>query len=188
MSLILHNINKLKEIKSLLQRIPAVLYTKEKELLSGSTIGQHFRHIIEFYTCLEKGLKTGIVSYDERERNVLLENHTAYSICIIDKISHFLSWIKDDCSLSLKGNYSDNTEERTSFQSSLFRELAYALDHTVHHLAIIKIALQEEEDVIEIDENFGIAPSTIRFRKERLDYNERMKSKILGRAIHDINR
>jgi len=180
MSLILHNINKLREIKSLLQRIPFFLYSKEQDLLSGATISQHFRHIIEFYTCLEKGVKTGIVSYDDRERNVLLENHTDYSICIIDKISHFISWIKDDCSLSLKENYSDNTEEHTFFQSSLFRELAYALDHTVHHLAIIKIALKEEKDIIEIDENFGVAPSTIRFRKGRLDYNEKNEIENIG--------
>ena len=169
MSLISHNINKLNEIKELLRIIPAELFTKEKDVLSGSTIGQHFRHIIEFYTCLEKGLKTGTVSYDERERNVLLENHIAYSVCIIDKIIVFLSWIKDDCALSLKGNYNDTFEELEIFQSSLFRELAYALDHTVHHLAIIKIALHEEKDIIELDENFGVAPSTSRFRRGGFD-------------------
>ena len=119
MSLISHNITKLNEIKEILIRIPAGLFTKQKDILSGSTIGQHFRHIIEFYTCLEKGLETGIVSYDERERNVLLEKHTAYSVCIIDKIIHFLSWIKEDSALSLKGNYNDTSETPSTFQSSL---------------------------------------------------------------------
>jgi len=169
MSLISHNITKLNEIKEILIRIPAGLFTKQKDILSGSTIGQHFRHIIEFYTCLEKGLETGIVSYDERERNVLLEKHTAYSVCIIDKIIHFLSWVKEDSALSLKGNYNDTSETPSTFQSSLFREMAYALDHTVHHLAIIKIALLEEKDIIDLNENFGVAPSTIRFRLGEAD-------------------
>lgn len=169
MSLISYNINKLNEIKKLLRRIPSELFAKEKDLLSGSTIGQHFRHIIEFYTCLEKGLITGTVSYDERERNALLENHIAYSVCIIDKIIVFLSWIKGDCALSLKGNYNDIAEEPAIIQSSLFRELAYALDHTVHHLAIIKIALHEEKDIIELVDNFGVAPSTTRFRNDKFD-------------------
>ncbi len=68
MTLIHHNIKKLEEIKSLFRQLSHNLYTAPKEILSGATIGQHFRHILDFYICLEKGVDIGTVSYDERER------------------------------------------------------------------------------------------------------------------------
>jgi len=166
MTLIHHNINKLEEIKYLLQQLPQNLYTEPKEILSGATIGQHFRHILEFYICLEKGVQTGIVSYDERERNVLIETNLAHAVNCIERLIHFLTSLKNDCSLEMKANYSNSPDKPAIIQSSLYRELAYALDHTVHHLAIVRIALSEGKDMVEVDSNFGVAPSTIRYREQ----------------------
>jgi hypothetical protein len=166
MTLILYNINKLEDIKGLLQKLPKELYTSPKEILSKATIGQHFRHILEFYICLEKGAKTGTVCYDERERNILIETSKAYAMSCIEKLIPFLASLKVDQSLTLKANYSKNPEEHTTLNTSLFRELAYALDHTVHHLAIIKIALSGEDAKVLMDNNFGVAPSTIRYRNQ----------------------
>ena len=166
MTLILYNINKLEDIRSLLQQLPSNLYATPKEILNSATIGQHFRHILEFYICLEKGAKTGTVCYDERERNILIETSKAYAMNCIEKIIRFLASLKVDQSLTLKANYSKNPEEHTTLNTSLYRELAYALDHTVHHLAIIKIALSGENANVQMDNNFGVAPSTIRYRKQ----------------------
>jgi len=141
MVLIKHNIEKLEEIKELLSQLPEQLYTDPKDILSEVTIGQHFRHILEFYVCLEKGIEIGVVCYDARERNVLIETDINYAIETIKSLTGFLNRLGDDFKLVLKASYSNDLEEQTNMQSSLYRELAYALDHTVHHLAIVKIAL-----------------------------------------------
>ena len=166
MTLINHNIIKLEEIKSLLHQLSQEAYISPREILSKATLGQHFRHILEFYTCLENGLITGKVCYDERERNGLIEADLPYGINSIKKIIYFLSSINEDCSLKMKANYSSVSKEPTLIQTSLYRELAYALDHTVHHLAIVKIALLHEKDGVKVDSNFGVAPSTIRYREQ----------------------
>ena len=166
MTLIHHNIKKLEEIKSLLLQFSEELYTAPRGILSEATIGQHFRHILEFYICLEKGSKTGSVSYDDRERDVLLETDMVFAMKSIGKLIQFLSSLENDRSLTMKANYSDANEELTTIQTSLYRELAYALDHTVHHLAIVKIALSEEVESVKVDSNFGVAPSTIRYREQ----------------------
>ncbi len=163
MTLANHNIQKLKEIKILLQQLPTGLYIKPKKLLSQSTIGQHFRHIIEFYTCLKHSTSTDTVCYDERDRELLIETNIKYATEVIETINLFLEKIKNDRQLTLNVSYSDTSDKKTSIQTSLFRELAYALDHTIHHLAIIKIALTEEN--LELDSKLGVAPSTIRHRK-----------------------
>lgn len=165
MALILHNIKKLNEIKSLLQEFPQDLYTEQKKILSNATIGQHSRHILEFYTCLEKGVKTGTVCYDDRERNVPIETNVAYAVISIEKSISFLNSLEADHSLVMKANYA-TSEEKTIIQTSLYRELAYALDHTIHHMAIIKIALSAEKNKIDLDSSFGVAPSTIRYKNQ----------------------
>jgi len=166
MSLTKHNIEKLKEIEGLLIKLPSNVYTESKDILTGATVGQHIRHILEFFTCVEKGLEKGVISFDERVRNINIETDKNYALTVIHELINFLSGIEEDCPLILKANFSTSDMEDSNIQSSLFRELAYTLDHTVHHLAIVKIALISQTEEFGIDENFGVAPSTIRFRKK----------------------
>ncbi len=166
MTLLHHNIQKLEEIRLLLVEIPTEVYSKKKDILSGSSIGQHFRHILEFYVCLKKGLPDDKICYDSRERNILIETDKNYARYIIEELTQFISEIHSDKKINLMANYSVNPDEQIEINSSLFREFAYALDHTVHHLAIIRIALSGENESIKIDANLGVAPSTIRFRKQ----------------------
>ena len=166
MSLIEHNISKLEEIKGLLIKVQNDLYIAPQGILNGATIGQHFRHILEFFICLQKGVEIGVVSFDDRERNVLIETDVEYAMDRIDELVIFVENIEGDRSLQLKANYATSTQDNTYIQSSLYRELAYTLDHTIHHLAIVKIALSNELEKLGIDENFGVAPSTVRYKNQ----------------------
>ena len=166
MTLIKINKQKLEDLSQFIEALPSYLYTESKELLNGASIGQHFRHIIEFYSTIEKGLDSNIISYDDRERNTNIENDIEYALKKINDLVLFLSKIKEDKKITLKADYSTDSDKSTFIQSTLFRELAYAHDHTVHHLAIIKIALIENKDSINVDPNFGVAPSTIRYKKQ----------------------
>ena len=163
MKLIHDNIEKLEEIKALFSELSPDLYIQQIPVLNGATLGQHFRHILEFYICLIKGVAKGEVCYDERERNELIESKINYATKTINNVIMYLLSINSDKAIVLKSNYSTLPEDYEEIPSSLHRELAYALDHTVHHLALVKIALQVEN--IPVDEHFGVAPSTIRYRQ-----------------------
>jgi len=41
-------------------------YVQPSEALSGHTIGQHVRHIIELFQSLENGYEQGLVNYEKR--------------------------------------------------------------------------------------------------------------------------
>jgi hypothetical protein len=43
--------------------------------------------------------------------------------------------------------------------------MVYNIEHCIHHQALIKVALNEMEANHLINKNFGIAPSTIQYRK-----------------------
>lgn len=163
MVLIRENIDMLYKMKQHLQNLPDGIYTSPCSILSYASVGQHFRHIIEFYTCIEEGVAEGKVCYDERKRNLLIETDRVNAEKMIEGIIHFLDNLSSDRTLLLKACYSSTNDAQTIVNTSLFRELAYALDHSIHHLAIIKIALADAG--VRVDSEFGVAPSTLKFRK-----------------------
>lgn len=141
-------------------------YSRPLSLLHGSSIGKHVRHIIEFYDCLLGGYETGIVDYDAREHNALLENDKMLAVKTLtetqEKINNY-----SEKPLMLSVNFSDQAEKANFISSSYERELIYNIEHVVHHAAIIKIALKNSFPQVIVPDNFGIAYSTVRFNKKQ---------------------
>ena len=156
----------LNEIKKVLLQLTNEQYDHKAILLSQASIGQHVRHILEFYQSILNGLETKTVNYDNRKRNLLIEMDCQYAIQIIDEINSFLELDILDENYVLQGNFCAEVGKQIQINTSLFRELAYCLEHSIHHQALIKVVLLELDCLNFIDETFGLAPATIRFRKE----------------------
>ena len=154
----------LNEIKSVLLQLNDEQYSYPSITLFGASIGQHVRHILEFYQSLFTGLGIKTVNYDNRKRNLLIENDLNYAIQIINEINSNLAKEIIDEMLVLEGNFCTEEDDKTQIQTSLFRELAYCLEHSIHHQALIKVGLLEVNCLNFIDDTFGLAPATIRYR------------------------
>jgi hypothetical protein len=46
----------------------------------------------------------------------------------------------------------------------IITEIAYNLEHTIHHMALIRVGLHELGDIT-LDDSYGVAPSTLKYRK-----------------------
>ena len=134
--------------------------------LSGSSIGKHVRHIIEFYECLLNALQSGTVNYDARIRNVLLETDPFFSTQVMFNIIQQIENQEEDLSLSLQLDISLNDAAQQEMHTTYNRELAYNIEHAIHHMAIIKMAVLIYFSNIKVEENFGVAYSTIRYREK----------------------
>lgn len=135
-------------------------YTQKNSLLSNSTIGEHTRHIIELFQQLLVGYENNTIDYDKRKRNVEIQQNIDFAIeCIANIISNI---DLENKKLILKTLYSSSENQ---IETNYFRELLYNIEHCIHHQAIIKIALLHFGKT-EITENFGIAKSTIEYRKQ----------------------
>ncbi len=156
----------LQEIKKLIESVNQDQYTYKSTLLSGATIGQHIRHILEFYICLINGNKLGKVNYDQRERNLKLETDMAFAIYTIDKICSNLILSNNDLTILLEGNFSSDASESITIKTTFKRELAYCLEHSIHHQALIKIGLMEQQIGHLINDSFGVAPATLRYKEK----------------------
>lgn len=131
----------------------------------GGSIGGHVRHCVEFYRSFLTGLDTGFLDYDARARDPRLENDPNSACEVMRQTARWLSVAAShedtDRSLNIVENH-DGGEPVWS-PSSVGRELRFLLSHTVHHYALIAILLRLRG--IKTPEGFGIAPSTLRYRK-----------------------
>ena len=135
-------------------------YSYKSELLNGASIGEHLRHSYEFYVCLVKRENPTIINYDERKRDARIETDLAYAVEQMQSLKTHLKPIKNDVPLKL----SSKEANAQMVSTSLERELVYCLDHAIHHQALIQIGLKELNLYHLVNENFGVAYSTIRFR------------------------
>ncbi|SFS69558.1 DinB family protein [Lutibacter maritimus] len=156
----------LEELKKLVIKLSDQEYTYGSKLLSNATIGQHVRHILEFYQSVLDGLDSKIINYDNRKRNLLIETNKDVVIEVIESICSKLTMEFSDALCYLEGNFSENEKNETLIKTTVFRELAYCLEHSIHHQALIKVGLLELNKASFIDENFGLAPATIRYKRK----------------------
>ena len=150
----------LKELELLLNQLSNEDFTMPCKGLSNSTIGEHTRHIIEMFQCLENQYDNGVVNYDKRNRDYRIQSDTHFALKSIADIKKQLE--KDNKKLLLEQIVD---EEELHIESNYFRELLYNLEHCIHHQALIKVAVLQLEH-LQIDADFGVAPSTIEYRKQ----------------------
>lgn len=154
------NLYSLNQLADVLRRIDHADYQRKLPVLSQSSIGMHFRHVLEFYDLL---LHCGdVVCYDDRPRRYAIESSAEEALRFLLRLEEALAELKEDRPLVLSAGYDSLSDAKTKVQSTLSRELAYNLEHCIHHMALIRIGLQNLEIKWELPESFGIAPSTLR--------------------------
>lgn len=148
-----------------LKEIPVECYAHPVSAFDGATVGQHFRHILNFFECLLYGLESGLIDYSSRERHPFVETDPKFALHRFEEMKNLLDQLSDDQGLNLLSEVSAHPGvERELLRSSLGRELQYVFDHSVHHMAMIRIGLKECPFDIRLDKGFGVAPSTLKFR------------------------
>ncbi len=140
-------------------------FSRPSAILSNSTIGQHSRHTLEFFLCLEQGFQKGHVNYDKRAHDKLIESDKFIALNAIRRIREFIVGQKSDQPLKLEVGYERESEQCITIDTNYFRELTYNIEHAVHHMAIVKIGLQDIAPYVTFPPDFGIAVSTMRHRE-----------------------
>jgi hypothetical protein len=132
------------------------------------SVGIHFRHCLDFATNFLGGLKIGQIDYGQRERNTKIETDRGQAILHLAFVIRELQAIEIS---DLEKTVMVKIEEISGLmgrpewaRSSGLRELEFLQSHTVHHFALIAYKLQALG--IEVEEGFGVAPSTLKYWQE----------------------
>jgi hypothetical protein len=163
----------LNQLSDLLHQVKDEDFCRPVKTLGQSTIGQHLRHTLEFFICLEQGFEQGRVNYDKRQHDKLIETDRFLALHTIQKIKEFILARQVDQPLQLEVGYHQDTEETIVVASNFFRELIYNIEHAVHHMAIMKIGVLEVAPYVLLPPDFGVAVSTIRHKKSETALQQR---------------
>lgn len=158
--LIINNVDALREGAELIRLLKENQYILGYKPAFASTIGAHFRHVLEHYRCFISQMPTGLFCYDKRERDQLLECDAAYALQTIEDLIAAVQSISAKNSAEKAPISYTIEDEQTSYPvcTSLNRELLFLQSHTVHHYAIIGAMTRAFGN--QPDEDFGVAIAT----------------------------
>jgi len=149
------------QLKTVLQQLPDEEYQKKTALLLTASIGQHVRHMIELFTELHKGYETGLVNYDNRKRDHAIETNRQLASQLLDEI--LLNLERENKDLQLQACFTNKEDAPLLIQTNYYRELAYNIEHCIHHMALIRIGINALH-TLEMEDSFGVASATVKYR------------------------
>ena len=147
----------------LLFKIWDATYSRMAEAPYRASIGGHYRHVLEHFQCLVRGIRSGEINYEARERNPRLETEVTYAtIATCDVLRAIKNYTEVSLARSCKvvNSVSYGSGEASVMESNVGRELAYCVGHAIHHYAIIRLICSHLG--VEMPKEFGIAPSTLK--------------------------
>lgn len=150
------------QLSTTISSLNTSLYSQPCLNLSNATIGQHTRHIIEMFQCLLAGYDNGRINYENRSRDKNIEQDPAFANQLLQQLYSDLN--KANKPLLLEANFQDESDDSLSLDTNFYREVAYNIEHAIHHMALIKVGLLEISDLA-LPAGFGIAPSTLKYNK-----------------------
>lgn len=146
--------------------IDDAIYTQRHDAAAGSSVGGHFRHVLDHYLRLLDGIGCGRVDYDARERDLRIEQDREVAVAAAERLLAGCAMLAEldpafplpvACSVSSDG-------PAPTVVSSLGREMVFVISHAVHHYAIM--AMMGRHLGAEVPERFGYAPSTVKHLAE----------------------
>lgn len=160
------NIAWLRQAQGLLDGISDAHYTASPSGLAPHKTGGHLRHILEFYECFLDGLAKGRIDYDARKRDLSVETSRRAAQARIHSLIHRLATgpsLRIDSLILVRIEDSAGSRVSEPFLiSSVGRELQALSSHSIHHFALIAMTLRALG--VTANPDFGIAPSTLRYR------------------------
>jgi hypothetical protein len=130
-----------------------------------ASLGQHYRHVLDHFSCLVAGIEGLEIDYDQRARDPQLETSVESARAATEMLIAELSACDDEmmsrpCGVRYSVGYGD--AEPIRLPSVVSREVAFCVGHAVHHYAIIRLLGAEMGATL--DPQLGIAPSTLKYR------------------------
>ncbi len=155
-SLVQMLIAQLRSAADLIVRLDEAAYSD-----GAGSIGAHIRHNLNFVEAVIEAASTRPIDYSQRSRDRRIETDPFAAIAKLEELIESLKGMCLDLQTPL--TVASEIDAAISHSSSLGRELEFVISHTIHHHALIKERLQKLG--IEFDEKFGVAPSTLEYRK-----------------------
>lgn len=159
---------------ALLLSLTPDVYAAEVPVVFNASIGRHYRHCLDHFGCLLDGFGRDLVDYDRRARDPRLEREPGFARVVTQQLLRRLEALPPDAlgaPISARCEVSYLPGDAPVTQSTLGRELVYAIAHGIHHYAIISVMARLLN--APMPAHFGVAPSTVTHQERVADHGVR---------------
>jgi uncharacterized damage-inducible protein DinB len=159
------NLAYLRQGSDLIRRLTDEQYAATTVNGRRAGVGAHFRHVFDHYRSFLDGLERGRVDYDRRDRDLQVEHERAAALATCTELAERLERAALADATRPLDVLVDCGEPGTRVvsHSTFARELQFLVSHTVHHYAVIALLLRARG--VEPGQDFGVAPSTLKFEQ-----------------------
>lgn len=150
----------LDDLASVLMNISADTYVARPAPSVSGSIGEHVRHALDHIAAFIASEPCSLLSYDHRERGTAVESDPSVALRQMFRLKAAIErWSTRplDEPIQVVSRVAASGASVTGW-STVARELAFVMGHTVHHQAIIALLLDLQG--VGVPERFGYAPST----------------------------
>ena len=150
----------LHQMRNLIERLDDINYAMPAPERTTGGIGGHVRHCLDHVTALLTGARTGLCPYDRRQRGTDVETSRAAAL---DAITDVMLGLLELDAPTLESEVYVETQLDPSgamviTRSSICREVAFLVSHTIHHNAIVAQIMQARG--LHVAPRFGLAAAT----------------------------
>ena len=147
---------------SLLGEVSENGYARMMPAPYSASVGKHYRHVLDHFTCTLRGATSRHIDYDARQRDMRLETDLDYAFAttleLLEKVRALPSPVmKQPCMVAYTVGYGDRNA--AEIPTTFARELAFSISHAVHHYALIRLLCAAQQIALPVE--FGVAPSTL---------------------------
>jgi hypothetical protein len=150
----------LQQMRSMIERMDDDTYVLPAPGRTSGGVGGHVRHCLDHIAALVHATRTGVVEYDRRQRGTDVETCRASAVDRIGELTARLGTL-DSSMLDeplLVETQIDPAGAMILTRSSVCREVAFLISHTIHHNAIVAQLLAGR--TVALEARFGVAPAT----------------------------
>lgn len=139
---------------------PSIYVARPAAAVSGS-VGEHVRHLLDHVAAFTDAVPGATLCYDQRERGTSVERDPMRALAAVAHLQHRLVSGRDDLRIpvpiAVVTRLTAAGDSVTAWSTST-RELAFVINHTIHHQALVAVLLAWQG--VHVPPRFGVAPST----------------------------
>ncbi|MEL7088253.1 MAG: DinB family protein [Planctomycetota bacterium] len=158
------------QLRRLLDPLDADHYTRKPVTTYGGSVGGHVRHCLDHVSALLGGVHGGpdaLVDYEARQRGTDIENDRDAALAEVRRLDAELARMPESALAQTVTTSVFLAADRPALRapSTVSREIAFVLSHTIHHNAMIGGMVKALGG--RVPDGFGMAPGTLRHQQQQ---------------------
>jgi len=140
--------------------LPDSVYRARPAARVSGSVGEHVRHCLDHVSALAAAMAGEELCYDMRRRGTTVETDPGTAINEIERLFVRLDRLSIgllDRSLTFS-SLLDPDSRALPMRTTVAREIAFVIQHTIHHCALIALLLEWQG--WRVPHGFGVAPAT----------------------------